>query len=42
MKNEFFAFMGTSYPSSLERDFERILIKIEALWDTQGYRTRKS
>jgi tankyrase len=34
MKHEFFAFMGTSYPSSLERDFERILIKIEALWDT--------
>lgn len=34
MKHEFFAFMGTSYPSSLEREFERILIKIEDLWDT--------
>lgn len=34
MKHDFFAFMGTSYPTHLERDFERILIKIEALWDT--------
>lgn len=34
MERKFFAFMGTSYPSSLERDFERILAKIEELWDT--------
>lgn len=34
MKNPFFAFMGASYPSSLERDFERILLKLEELWDT--------
>ena len=34
MKHAFFAFMGTSYPSHLEREFERILIRIEDLWDT--------
>lgn len=26
--------MGTTYPAHLEREFERILIKMEALWDT--------
>lgn len=34
MKHPFFKFMGTSYPIHLEREYERILIKIEALWDT--------
>ncbi|WP_068805233.1 ankyrin repeat domain-containing protein [Thauera phenolivorans] len=34
MKHSFFAFMGASYPIHLERSFERILLKIEALWDT--------
>lgn len=34
MKHPFFGFMGTSYPIHLEREYERILIKIEALWDT--------
>lgn len=34
MKHPFFAFMGTSYPSHLEREFERILVKIETLWAT--------
>ena len=34
MKHPFFAFMGTSYPIHLEREFERILVRIEALWET--------
>lgn len=34
MKHPFFADMGEAYPFALEEQFDRILIKIEELWDT--------
>lgn len=34
MKHPFFAEMGDGYPSALEAQFDRILAKIEELWDT--------
>jgi len=33
MKHPIFSFMGTRYPIHLEREYERILIKIETLWN---------
>lgn len=34
MKHPFFADMGGGYPYALEEQFDRILIKLEELWDT--------
>jgi uncharacterized protein len=34
MKHPLFASLGDEYPHSLEQQFDRILIKIEQLWDT--------
>lgn len=33
MKHPFFAFLGPRYPVALEQQFDRILCRIEALWD---------